>query len=491
VSAADRDRPPNGSAAARPQTRDSEGRSRSCLLARDGQLLDEAGCALLLDRYELTMAASYLRRGLDGEVVFELSVRSLPPTRRWLLFAGLQPALGLILALRFGERELAYLRLLGYPEELLERLAGLRFAGSVEAIPEGTVVFAGEPLVRVRANRIEAQLLETILLNQVVFQTALATKAARVVLAAGGGEVGRGEAVLDFSPRRDHGVDAAQKAARSAYIAGAGGTSNLAAALAWDLPAVGTMAHSYVLSFPSELEAFTAFLEDNPRDAVLLIDTYDPLQGARNAIAASRATGVGLAGVRIDSGDLLALSRAVRALLDEAGMERALIVASGDLEELRIAELVRAGAPIDRFGVGTELGTSRDQPTLPGIYKLVAERLPSGWRAVAKRSPEKETVGGVKEVVRLEREGVALGDWVVEASQAERLLAQRAAGEVRRTLLVPYIRAGAVLRAETLAEIRARAAAELGRLPAALRDPTAEGPPYPVRVSAELKPQPV
>ncbi|MGH2951828.1 MAG: nicotinate phosphoribosyltransferase, partial [Solirubrobacterales bacterium] len=323
----------------------------------DPGLLTPAQTSLATDLYELTMAASYHSQAMDGPAQFELFARRLPPRREWLLAAGLGPTLRLLRELRFGERETEYLRSLGFDAGFCDRLGGLRFHGDVDAMPEGTVCFANEPLLRVTAPRIEAQLIETLLLNQLNFQTMVATKAARVVLAAGGGEPGRGESVIDFSPRRDHGIDAAVKVARSAAVAGCGGTSNVAAAMLYGLTPVGTMAHSYVMSFRSEREAFRAFLSDNPDRAVLLVDTYDTLDGVRNAIAASRETGVALAGVRLDSGDLLELSRATRALLDDAGLGEARIAASGDLEERRIAELVAAGAPIDLWGVGTELGT--------------------------------------------------------------------------------------------------------------------------------------
>ena len=209
---------------------------------------------------------------------------------------------------------------------------------------------------------IEAQLLETLLLNQINFQTMIATKAARVVLAAGGGEPGAGERVVDFSPRRDHGIDAAMKVARSAAVAGCGGTSNVAAAMRYGLRPVGTMAHSYVLSFDTEEEAFRSFIEYFPEGSVILVDTYDTLEGVRRAVAAAREADVELAGVRLDSGDLLELSRTARRVLDEAGMTDARIAASGDLAEDRIAALVAAEAPIDLWGVGTDLGTSRDSP---------------------------------------------------------------------------------------------------------------------------------
>ena len=280
----------------------------------DAGLLSAAQTSLLIDRYELAMAASYHRRGMNDPAVFELFVRKLPPTRDWLLAAGLGPALTMVREMRFGDEELAYLETLGF-EHGVPRVPGrlplLRRRGGD---PRGHVVFAGEPLVRVTAPRIEGQLLETLLLNQLNFQTAVATKAARIVLAIGAGLPDPDGRLIDFSPRRDHGVDAAMKAARSAAIAGAGGTSNVAAAMRYGLRAVGTMAHSYVMSFEHEQEAFRAFMEDVPGNAVMLVDTYDTLEGVRRAIAAARESGVALAGVRIDSGDLLStLARGARA----------------------------------------------------------------------------------------------------------------------------------------------------------------------------------
>jgi nicotinate phosphoribosyltransferase len=377
----------------------------------DPGLLTAAGTSLLMDQYELMMAASYFRRDMNEPAVFELFARHLPPHRDWLLAAGIGPALAMVEAMRFGPRELAYVRGLGLPAAFVDYLESFRFTGRVEAMPEGTVAFAGEPLLRVTAPRIEAQLVETLLLNQVNFQTAIATKAARLVLAAGAGAPGAGGGLVDFSPRRDHGVDAAMKAARSAAIAGAIGTSNLAAAMRYGLTPVGTMAHSYVLSFPDERAAFRAFMEDAPDNAVMLVDTFDTLAGVGHAIAAARETGVPLQGVRLDSGDLLALSRGARALLDDAGMLHARIVASGDLDERRITALVTAGAPIDVWGVGTDLGTSRDSPAVGGVFKLVADR-PEGsaWRPVAKRSEAKATLPGPKQVFRRTRDGTMVED---------------------------------------------------------------------------------
>src|SRR6476469_5538130 len=369
--------------------------------SNDPGLLDPAGVALLVDLYELTMSAGYLSHGLNHEAVFELFPRRLPLRRDWRLAAGLGPTLELLRELRYGERELLYLRSLGlFDEAFLDYLGGFRFTRDVDAIQEGTVTFANEPLLRVTAPLIEAQLIETVLLNQINFQTMIATKAARIVLAAGGGEPGTGDRVLDFSPRRDHGVDAAMKVARSAAVAGCGGTSNVAAAMRYGLRPVGTMAHSYVLSFDAEEEAFRSFIDYFPNAAVILVDTYDTLEGVHRAISAAREANVELAGVRLDSGDLLELSRQARRTLDEAGMPETRIAASGDLQEERIAELVAAGAPIDLWGVGTDLGTSRDSPVVNGVYKLVADRHGEGWRGVWKHSPDKETVPGPKQVFR-------------------------------------------------------------------------------------------
>ena len=446
----------------------------------DPGLLSPPEASLLIDQYELTMSASYLRQGLNEPAIFELFVRRLPPNRDWLLAAGLGPTLELIRGLRFGERELEYLRSLElFADDFLDYLAAFRFTGDLEAMPEGTVCFANEPLIRVTAPRIDAQLLETLLLNQINFQTMAATKAARVVLAAGGGEPGAGERVLDFSPRRDHGVDAAMKVARSAAVAGCGGTSNVASAMRYGLQPVGTMAHSYVLSFDSEEAAFRSFMEDFPETAVILVDTYDTLDGVRHAISASRDAGVRLAGVRLDSGDLLGLSRAARRLLDEAGMNETRIAASGDLEEDLIAELVAASAPVDIWGVGTDLGTSRDSPVVNGVYKLVADRRGDGWRGVWKLSPDKETVPGPKQVFRRYIGGI-MSDDVIAAADEE------LEGEA---LLVPAMRDGEVVRRESLEEIRERATAQLTALPEQLRRPVAGDTvePHPVSYSERLR----
>jgi nicotinate phosphoribosyltransferase len=439
--------------------------------ANDPGLLTPAEISLLVDQYEITMSASYHRLGRNEPSIFEHFIRRLPPHRDWLVACGLGPTLRLITEMRFGPAELEYLGTLGCNDDFLGYLEGFRFSGDIDAMPEGTIAFADEPLVRVTAPLIEAQLLETLLLNQINFQTMIATKSARVVLAADG----KGDSVVDFSPRRDHGVDAAMKVARASAVAGLGGTSNVAAAMRYGLLPVGTMAHSYVLSFESEEEAFEAFMRNNPENALLLVDTYDTLDGVRRAIEASRRTEIPLIGIRIDSGDLAGLARESRRLLDDAGFTDAVIVASGDLEEHRIAEMCRAGTPIDLWGVGTELGTSRDSPVVNGVYKLVAELSGGTWRGVAKHSEGKITLPGAKQVFR-RFEGDTMVEDVVGTAE------EQLEGE---PLLVPAMRSGEIVHVETLDEMRERTRRSLDALPVALRSP-GEKPPYPVRQSEAL-----
>jgi nicotinate phosphoribosyltransferase len=440
--------------------------------ANDPGLLSAAESSLLVDQYEITMAASYHRLGRNAPAIFEQFVRKLPVNRDWLVVCGLGPTLRLIAELRFGPRELEFLRSLDCDDDFLGYLEGFRFTGDIDAMPEGTIAFPNEPLVRVRAPLIEAQLIETLLLNQINFQTMIATKAARVVLAANGD----GDSVVDFSPRRDHGLDAAMKVARASAVAGFGGTSNVAAAMRYGLTPVGTMAHSFVLSFESEQEAFECFMKTNPDNAVLLVDTYDTTEGVRRAIAASRATAVSLAGIRLDSGDIPSLAREARGLLDEAGFEDTQIVASGDLEEHRIAEMCRAEVPVDVWGVGTEVGTSRDSPVVNGVYKLVADRHGGAWRGVAKLTESKQTLPGAKQVFRRFADETMSEDVVGTADE-------ELDGEA---LLVPAMRDGQIVAPETLEEMRGRVRRNLDLLPVALRSP-GEKPTYPVSFSEKLR----
>src|SRR3989454_8932012 len=358
--------------------------------------LDDAGrSGIATDLYELTMGAAYSDAGLAPTIgTFELFVRQLPENRSFLVAAGLAQAVEFLLAMRFDGRSIDYLRGLPVfsraPAGFWEYLAGLRFTGDVHAIPEGTVAFAGEPLVRVRAPLIEAQIVETFLLATVNHQTLVASKAARVVQAAAG------KGVIEVGARRAHGFHAALFGARAAVIGGCIGTSNTLAGQTFDVPVYGTAAHSFTMAFAHETDAFRAFARTFPGHAILLIDTYDTLEGARRAAA----LGPAVRGVRLDSGDLLTLSRAVREILDAAGLEQTQIVASDDLNEERIAALSAAGAPIDLYGVGTDLATSRDAPALGGVYKLVAVEAGGGHRAVRKLGAEKSTYPAPKQGYR-------------------------------------------------------------------------------------------
>jgi nicotinate phosphoribosyltransferase len=362
--------------------------------------VDEDNAALLTDLYELTMAASYHVHGMNGAATFDLFVRHLPRERNFLVACGLEDALRYLENLRFSPESIGYLDSLDlFSEGFLSYLADFRFGGEVWAMPEGELAFASEPLLRVTAPLIEAQIVETFLLNCIIFQTMVASKAARVALACGP------RRFVDMSLRRDHGADAAVKAARAAYIAGASATSNVLAGYFYDIPLSGTMAHSYVMVFEEEEEAFRAFARNYPTNAVLLIDTFDVEEGAKRAIAVARemaAEGVRIKGVRIDSGDLAPLTRTVRRLLDEAGLREVEVVLSGDLDEYRIEALLEEGVPVDSFGVGTQLGTSADAPTLGGVYKLVAdERGPK-----IKLSTGKATLPGRKQILRYEQDGL-------------------------------------------------------------------------------------
>ena len=348
--------------------------------------------ALATDLYELNMAASYLRRGMTDTATFSLFVRRLPPGRGFLVAAGLESCLRFLEDVRFADVDLDYLRdELGFTTEDVDAFASLRFTGDVWAIPEGRVLYAGEPLLEVTAPLPEGQLVETFLLNQITFHTTLASKAARCRLAAGGRDV------VDFAFRRTQGADAADAAARDSAIAGFAATSNVAAARRYGLPAAGTMAHSYVEAFPSEVDAFRAFASDFPQRTTFLVDTYT-LKGVRAAIDVIHELGLRDAlGIRLDSGDLGALSVQARELLDGAGLGHVRIFASGGLDEMDIDRLVRGGAPIDAFGVGTRMGVSADAPFLDTAYKLAEY----AGRPVLKMSPGKISVPGAKQVYRL------------------------------------------------------------------------------------------
>ena len=354
----------------------------------------ESQRALLVDLYELTMAAAYFEQQVDCRATFELFVRQMPPERAYLVASGIEDALDYLADLKFREEDVSFLR--GLPvfrnisPEFFDYLRRFRFAGEVDAVEEGTLVFAEEPLLRVTAPILEAQIVETYLLSVINFETLVASKAARVVRAA------HGHGVLEFGTRRAQGPEAGLRAARAAYLGGCVATSNVLAGSRYGIPLAGTAAHSWTQAFPTERQSFRALLDTFPEDAVLLIDTYDPLVGAETAATLGRK----IPGVRIDSGGLLEKSREVRKILDRHGLSDAKIVASGDLNEHKIEALLSQGAPIDLFGVGTELATSRDVPALSVVYKLVETERDGNVEYKSKFSEEKVYLPGRKQVFR-------------------------------------------------------------------------------------------
>jgi nicotinate phosphoribosyltransferase len=415
------------------------------------------------------MAQVYHSEGMGGRATFDLFFREMPPNRNFMISCGLDPALELLETWGFNTDDIDHLAGLGmFDESFLSRLASIKFTGEVRAIPEGVAVFPDEPLLSVTAPLVEAQLLETSLINRFAHPILVASKAARVHLAA------RGRPFVDFGARRTHGIDASLAAARSAVIGGAVGTSNVEAGKLYGLALSGTMAHSYVLSFDDEASAFRAFAR-RFADPVVLIDTYDVLEGAR--VAASLAgelaeEGKPIRGVRIDSGDLGELSRAVRILLDDAGHRELQIVVSGDLDEYRIAELLAEGAPIDAFGVGTRLGTSMDAPALGLVYKMVEDA--SGPKA--KLSSGKEDLPGSKQVFRTYQSGRMAFD----------TLAPMDSDLPGTPLLETVMEAGERSQsAKGVSDIRASTIEMLESLPESLRSLDGQAP-YPVHVHDSL-----
>jgi nicotinate phosphoribosyltransferase len=418
------------------------------------------GTGLLTDLYELNMAASYLRRGMDASATFSLYVRSLPPERGFVVAAGLEGCLEFLEGLRFDDDDLAYLATAGFDAEAIEAFRELRFRGDAWAVPEGTLVFAGEPLLEVTAPIAEAQLAETFLLNRVTVEATLASKAARCVIAA------EGRDLLDFAFRRTHGVDAAMAMARTSAMCGFVATSNVEAARRYGLRVAGTMAHSYVEAFQSERDAFRAFAEDFPGRVTFLVDTYDTPGGIEAAIDVMREMGLEPPlGVRLDSGDLEALARAARARLDEAGLGEVRVVVSGGLDEHDVRRFVRAGAPIDGFGLGTRVGVSADAPYLDTVYKMVEY----DGRPTSKLSPNKVSLPGPKQVFR----GEGPGDDVLGLRDED-------PPPDTRPLLHPVMSGGARTAApEPLEAARLRFREDLERLPVAARDLDDPRPPEP------------
>ncbi len=376
---------------------------------------------LFTDLYELTMAACYHDRSMEEEAVFSLLVRESSGSRNYFVAAGLADVVSELSNFGFDSGEIDYLQETGlFREAFLSFLKDLKFTGTLHAMPEGTLFFPEEPILEVHAPVIEAQVLETYLLNTVGFQTLIASKAARCVEAA------KGRPLIDFSMRRTHGLDAGLKVARSSYLAGFSATSNVLAGKLYDIPVSGTMAHSFVMAFNSEEEAFSAYEEVFPESAVFLIDTYDTLEGARCAARVGRRMkkqGRRLLGVRLDSGDLAALSKKVRRILDDAGLTEVKVYASSGLDEEKIVDLLDREAAIDAFGVGTKMGVSADAPYMDIVYKMVH----FAGRDVRKTSPGKVTLAGEKQVFRkFDASGKWAGDIIglpgetIEA--AERLL---------------------------------------------------------------------
>jgi len=421
---------------------------------------------LLTDLYQLTMLQVYHDRGMNGTAVFEFFVRKMPENRNFLVAAGLEQVLDYLETLRFTGAELDWLAGCGrFSEAFVDSLAGLRFTGDVAAMPEGTPFFPDEPILRVVAPLPQAQLVETRIINLLQFQVMVASKAARVRLAA------PRRLLVDFGLRRAHGAEAGLLSARASYMVGFDGTSNVLAGMQWGIPLYGTMAHSYIQAHDSETEAFEDFARSHPTASTMLIDTYDTEAAARKLVPLAHrlaADGIAINAVRIDSGDLAAHARNVRQILDDGRLEAVKIFASGNLDEYRVHDLMTAHAPIDGFGVGTRMNTSADKPYLDCAYKL------QEYAGVArrKRSEGKATWPGRKQVVRS-----LDGDLLTRAGEVT-------AGQA---LLQDVMRNGRRLQASpALEQVRKHAQEELGRLPEALRALTA-APPYPVAVSETLR----
>ncbi len=434
--------------------------------------MDSADSPLLTDLYQLNMMQAYLDHGDTQTAVFEFFVRTLPPRRSFLLAAGLEQALDYLEKLHFSAADIDWLKSTGrFKQNLLDYLAAFRFEGDVYAMPEGTAFFANEPILRVTASLPQAQLAETRLINIVHFQTLVASKAARCVLAA------PGKLLVDFGLRRAHGAEAGLMAARASYLAGFAGTATVLAGEKFGIPLYGTMAHSFIESFDDEVAAFEAFARSRPDGLTLLLDTYDTEAAARKVVALAprlKAAGIIIRSVRLDSGDLAALATSVRKILDQGGLKEVAIFASGGLDEDSLAAFVRKAAPIDGYGVGTSLTTSADVPNIDCVYKL------QEYAGVPRRklSEKKATWPGRKQVWRrYDADGRPAGDVLTIEGRA-------ADGE---PLIKPVMKDGRrVAPAEPLAAIRERAKRELERLPEPLRrlEPDAT---YPVEIAPELQ----
>ena len=426
--------------------------------------------SLFTDLYELTMMQGYFDEGHTPDATFSLFFRELPPDRGYMIAAGLEQVLHYMETLSFGDRAIDFLAAQGFHDDFLDHLAGLEFTGAARAIPEGTAVFHDEPLLEVTAPIMEAQLLETIAINQISFGSLIATKAARMRDVVN--RVGDGQALVDFGSRRAHGTDAGMKAARSSYIGGFTGTSNVAAGELFDLPIFGTMAHSWIQSFATERAAYEAFVDAYGEDSILLIDTYDTVQGARIARAVADEMGVDINGVRLDSGDLAALSKEVAPIVGDMD----LFISSG-MDEFKIKEFIEAGGIGNGFGPGTALVTSADAPKVEGVYKLVAVERDGEMQPSMKLSKGKSTLPGEKTVHRVFEDGRVDHD----------VIGQRHEDLPGEELLVPVFEDGQlVYDPPSLDTIKDRTMESLRHIPAqvrAIEDPD----PYEVRVSDILQ----
>ena len=437
--------------------------------------INKDNMSLFTDFYELTMCAAYFDNQNFEPATFDLFIRRLPENRSYFLFAGLEEVLLYLQTLKFTNEHLAYLKEQGFNDDFLDFLHNFKFTGEVWAMQEGTVTFPNEPLIRVTAPIIEAQLIETFLLNSINFQTMIATKASRVVHSA------KGKSVIEFGLRREPGIDAGMKVARASYIAGCQGTSNVLAGLIYDIPIFGTMAHSFIMSYPQELAAFRAFAKTFPNNTTLLIDTYNDFAGAEKAALIAKELekkGNRLGGVRLDSGDLTETSKKVRRILDNANLDYVKIFASGDLDEYKITQLLEDAAPIDAFGVGTKMGTSADRPYLDCIYKLSETLTEDGsFKPIMKLSKGKITLPGRKQVYRFKsRDGSFRKDVI---TLAEEKLDEEA-------LLVKVMEKGNLIHnMPSLQQIQKKAKQELSKLPMQYHTLT-NAPVYPVELSQKL-----
>lgn len=409
--------------------------------------------ALATDLYELTMAAAYFDNKETAEATFELFVRDYPKNRSYLIAAGLEQAADYLSQLRFREEHISFLRnhpsFVNVSAGFFDYLRDFSFSGDVWAIPEGTVFFTDEPILRVTAPIVEAQIVETYLLSVLNFETLIATKASRVVQSA------RGKGVVEFGARRAHGPEAALLASRASYIGGCVGTSNLLASYLFGIPSYGTMAHSFVMNYDSEEEAFQRFCRVFPSNPAILLDTYDTIEGAKKAVASKIKPSL----VRLDSGDRYDLSKKVRRIFDHAGLKGTKIFVSGDLDEYALDNLTKRKAPIDSFGVGTELVTSRDDPALSGIYKLVSVKRDGKVNYRVKTSEGKHTLPGAKQIYR---------EYSVNGQIRQDILALAEEGAPRNAapLLVEVYRKGKlVYTLPNINAIQARTTKEIASLP--------------------------